>query len=73
MRGSNGISQQGAFDTLKQLPMSSHVMTAPDTSRPYKLYTDACDYAVCVILVQEDSEGIEKVIQYIYHVLSPTQ
>ena len=66
-------SQQEAFDTLKQLLMSSHVMTAPDTSRPYKLYTDACDYAVGGILVQEDSEGIEKVIQYISHVLSPTQ
>ena len=29
---------------------SSHVMTAPRTDKLYKLYTDACDYAVGAIL-----------------------
>ena len=41
-----GPSQSEAFDKLKQLLNSSHVMTAPHTDRPYKLYTDACDYVV---------------------------
>ena len=62
-----------AFDSLKQLLTSSHVMTAPDPNKPYKLYTDACDYAVGGILVQETSEGVEKVIEYISHALSETQ
>ena len=53
--------------------MSSHVMTPPDTSKPYKLYTDACDYAVGVILVQVSDNGVEKVIQFVSYVLSPTQ
>ena len=36
-----GPSQSKAFEKLKQLLTSSHVMTAPRTDRPYKLYTDA--------------------------------
>ena len=65
--------RQKAFDELKQLLMSSHVMSPPDTTRPYKLYTDACNYAVGAILVQVDDKGVEKVIQYVSHVLSATQ
>ena len=38
-----GPSQSEAFEKLKQLLPSSHVMTAPRTDRPYKLYTDACE------------------------------
>ena len=34
--------KQTAFDELKRLLTSSHVMAAPDLNRPYKLYTDAC-------------------------------
>ena len=65
--------RQRAFDTLKELLTSSHVMTAPDTTKPYKLYTDACDYAVGGILVQKAEDGTEKVVQYISHALSGTQ
>ena len=54
---------QKAFNDLKQLLISSHVMTAPDTSKPYTLYTDACDYAVGTILVKVADNGVEKVIQ----------
>ena len=48
-------------------------MTTPHTDRPYKLYTDACDYAVGSILVQVDDSGIERVIQYVSHSLSSVQ
>ena len=48
-------------------------MTSPDTSKPYQLYTDASGYAIRAILVQDDDKGVELVIQYISHVLSPTQ
>ena len=45
-------------------------MTAPKMGKPYTLYTDACDYAVGGILVQDDDKGVEKVIQYVSHALS---
>ena len=41
-------------------------MAPPRSDKPYKLYTDACDYAIGAILV-------ERVIQYISHSLSSTQ
>ena len=65
--------RQKAFDILKSLLTSSHVMAAPRTDQPYKLYTDACDYAVGGILVQVDENGVERVIQYVSHALSSTQ
>jgi IS1 family transposase len=68
-----GEAQDKSFQKLKDLLTSSHVMAAPDTQRPYKLYTDACNYAVGAILVQEDKEGIERVVQYVSHSLSSTQ
>ena len=64
---------QRAFDELKRLLISSHVMAAPDLNRDYKLFTDACEYAVGGILVQDSSDGVEKVIQYVSHTLSTTQ
>ena len=65
--------KQAAFDELKRLLTSSHVMVAPDRNRPYRLYTDACDYAIGRILVQESDDMVEKVIQYVSHTLSNTQ
>ena len=65
--------RQEAFDELKQLLISSHMMAPPDTHKPYKLYNDACDYAIGGILVQDSDDGVEKVIQYVSHTLSTTQ
>ena len=48
-------------------------MAHPDVFKPYKLYTDACDYAIGGILCQLDEQGIERVIQYISHQLNPIQ
>ena len=68
-----GREQQEAFDALKSLLVSSKVMAHPDTHKPYKLYTDACDYAVGAILVQVDDQGIERPIQYVSKQLSGAQ
>ena len=68
-----GKEQQDAFDTLKAMLVSSHVMAYPQLNKPYKLYTDACDHAVGAILCQDDENGVEKVIQYISHQLSGPQ
>ena len=62
-----------AFQSLKGLLVSPHVMAHPDVHKPYKLYTDACDYAIGGILCQVDDQGVERVIQYISHQLNPVQ
>ena len=51
--------RQRAFQRFKA------VLAYPRTDLPYKLYTDA----VGVILVQEDEEGVERVIHYLSHTL----
>ena len=68
-----GLDQEQAFQSLKQLLMSEEVMAYPRTDRPYKLYTDASDTCIGGILVQDDDQGVERVIQYISHQLSSTQ
>ena len=50
--------------------MLDQVMAYPQLDKPYKLYTDACDYAIGGILCQEDDHGIERPIQYISKQLS---
>ena len=54
--------------------MSPRVITHPRLDEPYKLYTDASDYAIGAILVQEDDNGIEmsivtycKDMMYLYY------
>ena len=65
--------QQTAFESLKAALVSSEVMAYPDTSKPYILMTDACNYAVGAILLQEDDDGVERPIQYLSQQLTATQ
>ena len=60
-------------DSIKQHLTAEKVLAYPQTDRPYKLYTDASDYAIGAILVQEDDNGIELVISYLSHTLDSTQ
>ena len=64
---------QRAFDTLKSALISDHVMAHPQPSKPYFLYTDACDYAVGAILCQHDDNGVERPIVYLSKQLSDSQ
>ena len=73
VRFSWGEEQQEAFEILKKLLVSSHVMAHPNTHEPYKLYTDACEYAVGAILAQEHDEGVERPIQYLSKQLAGAQ
>ena len=68
-----GQDQEIAFNQLKDVLVSREVMATPQLDKPYKLYTDACGYAVGGILVQDDKNGVERVIQYVSHSLSTTQ
>ena len=68
-----GEAQQKAFEDVKKALSSSPVIAYPQPNKPYKLYTDACDYAIGGILVQEDAQGTERVVHYLSHQLSATQ
>ena len=68
-----GDEQQVAFDQLKQALCSNKIMAYPDPSKPYILYTDASGYAIGSILVQKDSQNVERVIQYVSKQLTEGQ
>ena len=65
-----GPREQQAWETLRDLLVSDYVMAYPQLDKPYKLYTDACDYAVGAILCQDDAQGVERPVQYISKQLS---
>jgi len=65
--------QQRAFQALKDLLISDKVMAHPQMDKPYKLYTDACDYAIGAILCQLDEKGIERPVVYLSKQLTATQ
>ena len=60
---------QSAFDTLKQSLLEAPVLAFPDISKPFKLYTDASQYALGAVLMQEQ-DGENRAIQYISHQFS---
>lgn len=66
------VDTQLAFDQLKTMLQKEPVLAYPDPAKPYKLYTDASQYAVGAVLTQE-KEGTERVIQYVSHTLSKVQ
>ena len=60
-----GEEPQKAFKELKQHLTSDKVMlTYPNVDKPYKMWTDASKVGVAGVLVQEDDEGINRVVQY---------
>ena len=64
---------QTAFADLKLALVSSDVMAHPVIGDPYLLYTDASDKAIGAILVQKDSNGIERPIQYVSRALKGSE
>ena len=60
---------QAAFETLCECLMEAPILAYPDINKPYKLYTDASNYAIGAALVQETEMG-ERVIQYLSHQLN---
>ena len=68
-----GPEQQEAFQGLKQEMTSDRVMAHPNIKKPYKLYTDASNYAIGAILAQEDAKGVERPIHFVSKQLTAGQ
>ena len=62
-----------AFQTLKTWLTNSPVLIHPDLNKPYRVYTDASDYAVGAILAQLGDDGEKHVVHYLSQQLSRTQ
>ena len=60
---------QAAFDFLKSSLLQAPILAFPDISKPFKLYTDASQYVMGAVLMQE-YDGANRVIQYVSHQFS---
>ncbi len=56
--------QQEVFDIIKNKLAIKSIKTHPDFNKLFKLYTDASDTGLGVVLTQDDEEGKERVIVY---------
>ena len=62
-----------AFEELKRCITEAPVLVAPRIGEPFRLYTDASQYAVGSCLAQTDEHGEEHAIAYGSQKLTPTQ
>src|SRR6266542_3585437 len=67
------ISQQTAFDILKQKLTEEPILAHPDFTKMFKLYTDASDVGLEAVLMQEDDQGKDRVICYEAKTLLPAE
>jgi hypothetical protein len=52
-----GTNQQGAFDALRTAMTQTPVLQLADASGPYVMATDASDYAMGAVLMQDFGKG----------------
>ena len=58
------VSQQTAFDILKRKLTEEPILAYSDFIKIFKLYTDASDVGLGVVLMQEDDQRKDRVICY---------
>ncbi|CAD6923626.1 unnamed protein product [Tilletia controversa] len=52
------VQCQEAFEKLKDLLCSAPALRQPDTSKPFRVETDASDWAIGCVLMQEDTQRV---------------
>lgn len=55
---------QLAFENVKAVLCSAHVLTALDFTKPFKLEIDASGIGIAAVLLQEDEEGVDHPVCY---------
>ena len=68
-----GNAQQVVFDILKEKLTSVLIRAYPNFNKLFKLYTDASDIGLGVVLVQDDEQERERVIAYNARRLNQTE
>ncbi|GBG68044.1 hypothetical protein CBR_g1165 [Chara braunii] len=64
---------EAAFQALKEALTSAPVLTRPDPTRPFALYTDWQPQAISAVLTQHGADGREHVIENVSKTLSHAQ
>lgn len=64
--------QQAAFEQLKQALVSAPVLAMPDPALPYEVYTDASQFALGAVLLQNQGHGLQPVA-YLSRKLTDTE
>ena len=60
---------QIAFEALKNMLTSAHVLAYPDVTKPFELHTDASGFGIGAILHQADDQGQMRPVAYASRVL----
>jgi transposase InsO family protein len=68
-----GPDQQRSFETLKNKLVTAPVLSYPNFSIPFQLYTDASSVGLGAVLMQEKSNGMKNVISYASRALNPQE
>lgn len=64
--------EEVAFQQLKEALISAPVMISPDPKLPYEVYTDASQFALGAVLMQDQGKGLQP-IAYLSRKLSQTE
>ena len=65
-------SEEAAFQGLKEAVTSAPVLVTANPELPYEVYTDASDFALGAVLLQDQGQGLHPVA-YLSRKLSPTE
>ena len=55
---------QNSFEKIRLILLSKPVLMAPDFWKPFKLFVDASDVGIGAVLIQEDSQGVDRPVCY---------
>lgn len=68
-----GAEEQRAFDALKHAFVEAPVLVMPDMEAPFRVETDASDFAMGAILSQEGPDGDWRPVAYYSKALQPAE
>jgi hypothetical protein len=68
-----GEGEQQAFDDLKAAFVNAPILVMPNMNAPFRVETDASDFAMGAILSQQDSAGDWHPVAYYSKALQPAE